>query len=195
MQLSGGIFNRNLLAYQDDISKTIGNEFNCFELQHIKAYKNDAIGLYTANNGDNTVSPNDILHDSESGLVICGEIRLYNREYLLNLLDDNKKLQTQNNHQLVLALFKKYSYQCVKHLNGDFAFVIWDENKQEMFCARDQMGQRPFYYCLEKEQFIFSTHLNGICMHQNLSKELDEIWVLDYLQKKYRIPIKLFIKP
>ena len=194
MKLSGGIFNRNNFDSQQKVDELITHAFNCFELEQIKKYNKNNLCLYAANNTENKISPNGIFEDHTKSLIICGEIRLYNSDELIKLLDDETSLNAENHLQLVLALYKKYSYDVVKHLNGDFSFVIWNDLEKELFCARDQMGQRPFYYHTDNKYFIFSTHLNGVAMHREVSKEEDETWVMDFFQKNISFTDKTIYK-
>ncbi len=93
----------------------------------------------------------------ESGdLIICADMTLYNREELINKLDMD--MNAVDNELLIYA-FRKWKYKCVEHLIGDFAFVIWDTSEKELFCARDQIGIRPFYYCRFKKGFAFASEL------------------------------------
>jgi asparagine synthase (glutamine-hydrolysing) len=48
------------------------------------------------------------------------------------------------------------------------AFAIYDPNKQEMFCSRDRLGKKPFYYYFDGKQFIFSSEIKGILEHKEL---------------------------
>ncbi|HEV8187296.1 MAG TPA: asparagine synthetase B, partial [Pyrinomonadaceae bacterium] len=48
--------------------------------------------------------------------------------------------------ELILNAYEKWGDDCVKHLLGDFAFAIWDERRQRLFCARDHFGVKPFFY-------------------------------------------------
>ena len=184
MRISGGIFNLNQEKNTEDIHDFILHNFDCIEKQQVKVHKQATLCLFAATNEVYCISPTTIFIEKESGLVVSGEIRLYNRDELKVHLSDNKSIDFDCNHQVVLALYKKFNHHLLTYLNGDFSFVIWDENKQELFCARDQMGQKPFFYSLDQNKFIYSTHINAVCLHETVSKELDDVWVLDYLQKK-----------
>lgn len=66
---------------------------------------------------------------------------------------------------LILAAYEKWGEGCVKHLYGDFAFVIWDARKQQLFCARDQIGVRPFFYYHDEHCFVWASEMKGIFEH------------------------------
>ena len=85
--------------------------------------------------------------DGLSGLTITADVRLDNREELIKSLPlsaSGDKVLTDG--QLILHAFRKWRDSCVEHLLGDFSFAIWDEEKRRLFCARDHIGCKPFYY-------------------------------------------------
>ena len=61
--------------------------------------------------------------------------------------------------ELILHLYFKLKEDCVKSLLGDFSFAIYDIDAQHLFCARDPMGIKPFYYCHHPLGFAFSTSI------------------------------------
>jgi len=54
------------------------------------------------------------------------------------------------------------------------AFALYDPSKQEVFCSRDRLGKKPFYYYFDGDQFIFSSELKGILKHQELKINVKE---------------------
>jgi asparagine synthase (glutamine-hydrolysing) len=79
--------------------------------------------------------------------------------------------------EFILAAYERWGDDCVKHLLGDFAFAIWDERRQRLFCARDHFGVKPFFYTHTADSFNFSSTLNEL----KVSTTLNEIAVGDYL--------------
>mgnify|MGYP004533677951 FL=1 len=86
------------------------------------------------------------LHNEE--LVLVSDAILDNRIELIQIFNDDgyKINNTITDSELILMAYKKWGEDCPKNLLGDFNFVIWDEKKQELFCVRDHMGSRSFYY-------------------------------------------------
>jgi asparagine synthase (glutamine-hydrolysing) len=78
----------------------------------------------------------------------------------------------------ILDAYERWGDDCVKHLIGDFAFAIWDERLQRLFCARDHLGIKPFFYTHVAGDFRFSSTLNEL---RDGSNTLNEIAVGDYL--------------
>ncbi len=70
---------------------------------------------------------------------------------------------------------------CPKHLLGDFVFVTWDENKQQLFCARDHIGIKPFYYHLSDDLFVFSNDIRGLVSYPGDSKRYNNKTIAMFL--------------
>jgi asparagine synthase (glutamine-hydrolysing) len=83
--------------------------------------------------------------------------------------------------ELILQAYAAWGEDCVQQLRGDFAFGIWDAQRKSLFCARDQLGIKPFYYSEQKEFFIFSNTLDCVRMHPGVPDELNESAVADFL--------------
>ena len=85
--------------------------------------------------------------DDEAGLVITADARIDNRDELFDALGiPNPDRPTMPDSALILKAYRKWGQDCPNHLLGAFAFTIWDKKEQSLFCARDQMGFKPFYY-------------------------------------------------
>ena len=83
--------------------------------------------------------------------------------------------------ELILQAYALWGEECVLHLRGDFAFAIWDARRKTLFCARDQFGLKPFYYAEAGEIFIFSNTLNCVRLHPEISDELNDRAIGDFL--------------
>ena len=112
---------------------------------------------------------------ADSGLTITADARIDNREELYALLDLATETQQQlPDSTLILLLYEKYGEDCVKHLIGDFAFAIWDENAQKLFCVRDHMGVKPFFYYQDDKCFAFASELKGLLALPHIDKSINE---------------------
>jgi asparagine synthase (glutamine-hydrolysing) len=83
--------------------------------------------------------------------------------------------------ELILHAYHAWGEECVEHLLGDFAFGIWDGPNQRLFCARDQMGVKPFYYAHIGPVVIFSNTLDCVRLHPAVSDRLNELAIVDFL--------------
>ncbi|MGA8768073.1 MAG: asparagine synthase-related protein, partial [Candidatus Acidiferrales bacterium] len=92
-----------------------------------------------------------------------------------------KVRQAAPDPELILHAYAVWGEACVQHLRGDFAFAIWDARRKTLFCARDHFGVKPFYYADLGDLFLFSNTLNCLRLHADVSDELNESAIADFL--------------
>ena len=111
----------------------------------------------------------------ESGnfwIVYNGEV--FNYPELRNDLEKKGvKFRTTCDTEVVVQMYARYGPACLKYFNGQFAFCIWDKNKQELFLARDRVGIRPLFYWSKNQSFAFCSEIKGIFTLDGINKELD----------------------
>ena len=78
------------------------------------------------------------------------------------LLDNGFKFDGHSDTEVLLKSFIFYGYDVVKHLNGIFAFAIWNERKEELFLARDHFGVKPLFYCIKNNELIFASEIKSL---------------------------------
>jgi asparagine synthase (glutamine-hydrolysing) len=83
--------------------------------------------------------------------------------------------------EFILRAYLKWGEDCAQHLLGDFACAIWDGRKQRLFCARDQLGVKPFYYTRTRHTFLFASSIDCLRHHPAVSSELSEESIGDFL--------------
>jgi len=111
---------------------------------------------------------------------LTADARLDGRAELIAEL--GKRFETPpSDAELILHAYEEWKEDCVKHLLGDFAFAIWDSNVDRLFCARDHLGVRQFYYHCANNRFVFSNTLNCLRRHSHVSNKLNEVAVGDFL--------------
>jgi len=92
--------------------------------------------------------------------------------------------RTKSDTEVILALYQRHGTQALDHLPGMFAFAVWDEGKQELFCARDRFGEKPLYYATGRGgEFIFASEIKGILASGLIEPVLDREAVTRYLQR------------
>lgn len=114
---------------------------------------------------------------SLDGIWITADARIDGREELIEKLKINKVTDVE----LILRAYQVWGEDCVQYLLGDFAFAIWDERNQKLFCARDHFGVKPFYYAEVGNSLIFSNTLNCVRIHPDVSDELNDLAIADFL--------------
>jgi asparagine synthase (glutamine-hydrolysing) len=83
--------------------------------------------------------------------------------------------------EIALRAYECFGQDAPRRIVGDFALVIWDASKRELFCARDPIGIRPFHYFCDGRSFIAATELQQIFADPSVSNEPDEGVVGEYL--------------
>jgi asparagine synthase (glutamine-hydrolysing) len=115
---------------------------------------------------------------------IVADARVDAREQLIAELTtrDQKALAPDaTDAELILRAYCVWGEDCVKRLLGDFTFAVWDEPRQRLFCARDHLGVKPFFYAQLGETVVFSNTLDCIRLHSRVSRDLNETAIADFL--------------
>jgi asparagine synthase (glutamine-hydrolysing) len=116
-------------------------------------------------------------------LHIAGDVRLDAVEELrAKLVERGQRLSaTVAPLELVLGAYAIWGVECTTHLRGDYAFGIWDESIETMFCARDHFGVKPFYFHDSTGLFLFSNTLNCLRQYPTIRDEPNESAIGDFL--------------
>ncbi len=88
---------------------------------------------------------------------------------------------TQTDTEVILVAYKAWGINCLERFNGMFAFVLFDRQKQELFCARDRAGVKPFYYINTKETFAFASEYKAFIKAGLLPFEVNEVQQFDFI--------------
>ncbi|HFD11891.1 MAG TPA: hypothetical protein ENJ32_05415 [Crenotrichaceae bacterium] len=124
---------------------------------------------------------NGPIYDSETKLTVVAWARIDNRDELAELLKIDLDDVLRCDPWFILKSYQQWGEQCVDYLIGDFVFVIFDRRAQKIFCARDHMGVRPFYYHLSEKRFIFGSHLAFFHQLECCELKPSSQWIADYL--------------
>lgn len=88
--------------------------------------------------------------------------------------------------EVILAMYKEKASEMLNELPGMFAFAIWDEARQELFCARDRFGEKPFYYAFGKNgEFIFASEIKAILASGLVQREISPDALYHFLKYGY----------
>lgn len=118
-----------------------------------------------------------------AGLSIVADVRLDNRQELLDCLQiDRAAGCTLADPLLLLHAYQRWETEMLDQLLGDFAFAIWDQPRQRLFCGRDVVGVRPFYYQHRPSKgFAWASDLAALLAHPQASAQLNLAYVKAYL--------------
>jgi len=117
-------------------------------------------------------------------IVYNGEI--YNHADLRSGLEaKGHQYRTHSDTETIVHLYEEYGRDCVKHLRGMFAFVIWDRRKRQLFAARDRLGIKPFYYRWDGKSFLFGSEIKTILAYPGVSADFNLATLAEYLAFGY----------
>lgn len=122
--------------------------------------------------------------DGTLRLVYNGEI--YNfRELAEELKARGHRFRTRCDTEVILHLYEEHGTACLKKLRGMFSFALWDGRRRRLFCARDRLGVKPFFYRHAGGDFIFASGPEPILRHPGVERRVD-LEALDlYLTYQY----------
>ena len=133
---------------------------------------------------DLSAEANQPMFDNKEELVIIFNGEIYNFQELKTELEQEYEFKTKSDTEVLLAGYRKWGEDVVNKLNGMFAFAIWDKRNEEIFCARDHAGIKPFYYFWDGERFIFASEMKAILKH-NIPRTLNGDAFNYYMRELY----------
>jgi asparagine synthase (glutamine-hydrolysing) len=117
---------------------------------------------------------------SGAWIVFNGEI--YNHIELRSELETRGHFfATRTDTEVLLVSYLEWGEDCLQYLEGMFAFAIWDGAMGRLFCARDRLGIKPFYYATPQDHFIFASEIKGLLPFPGLDPAPDDEAVLGFL--------------
>jgi asparagine synthase (glutamine-hydrolysing) len=112
--------------------------------------------------------------DRSLWIVFNGEIFNY-LELRTFLLDRGHRFATRSDTEVILHLFEEEGEDCVRRLNGQWAFAIWDSRRHRLFLSRDRVGVRPLFYTFAGRTFAFGSEIKALLAHPGVRRELDVV--------------------
>ena len=117
-------------------------------------------------------------------VVFNGEI--YNfRELRVELEKSGHRFRTASDTEVLVHLYEKYGKSCAQKLEGMFAFALWDSGKRQLLAARDQLGIKPFYYCVNGSRLAFASELKALMPVPLLGRKINPDAIAAYLRLLY----------
>ncbi|MFZ7121811.1 MAG: asparagine synthase (glutamine-hydrolyzing) [Eubacteriaceae bacterium] len=105
---------------------------------------------------------------------------LYNTEELRDRLSlKGYTFDSYSDTEVLLTSYIEWKEDCVKHLNGIFAFCVWDENNRSIFLARDQLGVKPLFYTTLGSSLLFASELKALLAHPDIEASIDKEGLLE----------------
>ncbi|MEJ2252289.1 MAG: asparagine synthase (glutamine-hydrolyzing) [Candidatus Lokiarchaeota archaeon] len=129
--------------------------------------------------------------DKTIWITFNGEI--YNYQKLKDyLIKQGHKFKTNTDTEVIIHGYEEWEYDVLNKINGMFAFGILDENKNELFLARDRLGIKPLYYYFKNKKLIFASEVKGIIKDTEIKriinlKALKYYFLFGYIPNPYSI--------
>ena len=109
-----------------------------------------------------------------SDYVIVYNGQIYNTKELKEILIDNGfRFEGHSDTEVLLKSYIYFGKDVVHHLNGIFAFAIWNSKTEELFLARDHFGVKPLFYTIQDNTLIFASEIKAIFEYPNIQKIVD----------------------
>lgn len=112
---------------------------------------------------------------------LWGDFRLDAREELLQQLGSSAARANASSEELFLEAWRQWGEGALQTIIGDFSFALWDERERTLWCARDFIGSRPFYYAYVGRVFCFSNTLDILKRVPQVAGQLDDEYLGDFL--------------
>ena len=139
-------------------------------------------GLHTAAPNEEAYGGPPLHFDRDAGLTLAADARIDDRAGLCESLGvPHPERPATSDGDLILRAYARWGRECPDHLCGDFAFAVWDARQHTLFCARDHIGARPFYYALSPARFVFASAMEAVLAAPDVSDEWDESVVATFL--------------
>jgi len=122
--------------------------------------------------------------DSSLWIVYNGEV--FNHAAIRPRLEGaGHRYQSHCDTETILHAYEESGPSCLDLFRGMFAFAIWDKNAKRLFCARDRLGKKPFYYFWNGRVFAFASEIKALLEHPEISAEFEEAVLPEYLAFGY----------
>lgn len=117
-------------------------------------------------------------------VVYNGEIYNYGR-LRQELQEQGHVFRTESDTEVIVHLYEELGEDCVKRLQGMFAFALWDEQAQKLVLARDHLGQKPLFYSQMDGTFLFASELKAVLQAFSQTPEIDYESLHHYLSLRF----------
>jgi asparagine synthase (glutamine-hydrolysing) len=121
-----------------------------------------------------------ISNDKRYVIIYNGEVYNY-LEIRNELVKKGYQFVSRTDTEVVLNSFIEWGEDCFNRFNGMWSLAIYDREKEELFCARDRFGVKPFYYTSSNEQFAFASEIPALLAVLGKKPTVDQESLFDYM--------------
>jgi len=114
------------------------------------------------------------IHNEDKTIWITFNGEIFNYiELRETLISKGHRFYTKSDTEVIVHLYEDYGVECLKYLNGQFAFAVWDKNNGKFFVARDRVGIRPLFYTFVNGSMIFASEIKSLFTDSRVKREID----------------------
>lgn len=127
------------------------------------------------------------MRSAAHGLVVVFNGEIYNHAALRSELEGlgHRFVTGHSDTEVLLHGYAQWGGDLPSHLEGMFAFAIWDARRRRLFCARDRFGEKPFYYAVRPGLFVFGSEITALHAHAGMEDEFDPAAVQKFFAYGY----------
>ena len=189
-----GIINTKLEQPEPEVIDRMNRAAQYIKSRKLKTLELTGAYLAAAVVQDHPLVPASDTMEIFNGYAIIADASLYKRNELINRLGNIEAINTASDASLILHSFLKWHSDFLQYIYGDFTFVIFNLHSGDIYCARDAMGVRPFFYTWNKDIFIFGSELRYVLDSFAKKPDLRKDYLLDTLvtvkSAKYESPFE-----
>lgn len=121
---------------------------------------------------------------NSTAIIVNGEIYNY-RELRAELIASGSRFRTESDSEVVAHAYDAWGLDFLDRLDGMFALALWDGANRRLVLARDRMGEKPLYWCMNSGLLLFASELSALRAHPAAPNELDLLSLTQYLALEY----------
>lgn len=135
---------------------------------------------------DLSAAGNQPMYSVDENIVIVFNGEIYNFLDIRHTLEEKGLSFVSNTDtEVIIKLYELYGVECLSHLNGMFAFALWDKKQKKLFIARDRLGKKPLYYYKDGDKFAFASEIKALLTLPGIKKEIRLDAVHDFFAYQY----------
>lgn len=131
--------------------------------------------------------------DGQLTVVFNGAIYNY-LELRRELIGKGYPIRSYSDTEVLLYAYREWGEHCLDRFLGMFSFALWDERNRRLFCARDRIGIKPFYYTFDGQTLAFGSEIKAILASGVMKAESDRSGLQDYLTFQFCLGDKTLFK-
>ncbi len=177
-----GVFNFDQRPIDDGVVRRLLDRMSARGQERSAVWSRDGAALAAVRNDwelDDGFSGEALVVD-DGGLVIAADASIYYRKDLCEkAAAGGVAIGGSTPSHLILAAYRVWGERCVEHLEGDYAFIIWDSVKRRVFCSRDFAGPRPLCYADLGHTLIVASSLSAVVAHPQCPDDFNHIFLAE----------------